>query len=871
MNTDRNTPRSPATQMIQVAFVGLATWLALTGSMIASGLARAAQPGKSIEGQAGSYEQSRPGCPEYGAGRHSSCGSGAGDHPFGYVNEGQRGLTSVAGNDAEPDNIQPGSANGSLRGLTSSEYWVYMPAVPADAAWPALTPTPTPTPTQTAAPDLTPTPSPTATPTPMLTPTPSPTATPTPMLTPTPLPTATLTPVELCGDLTSDTLLDQPLYLIWCNLVVAPGVTVRFSNAARYEIEVLGDLVVNGTAAQPVRFESSKPLPLPGDWGRIFLRPGSVAVLQSALLTDGGAFGAGLQAEGSSLTVVESEIGRSAGFGIWAIDTDLTLINSTIHDSATDGVRAVALTRPLELVMIGNTINASGQNAAFLSSSTHTSQLDLDANDGSGGTPAAIVLQGNFSGSISGGALPLRALLLNVPAGHSLALGPGTVFKQDLLYNGSQISAYGQLLVSGAAGNPVVFTSFKDDSVAGDTNGDGSSTAPAPGDWRSLAVHGSGELVMHDAVVRYGGYGNVGQLLVLSGALDMQRVTVADGQQMGLFAEDPTLFHVHDSIFERNLAHGLRLYTPTRYVEPVIVNNVFSHNAQHGLDLVINAGGIGSGAIAGNTGNSNGRVNGVYMEGFIADQISRLGYNPNFPSVVGTVREEPLAHLTLEPGGELKFGNRNYQVGSGTLLITGTLEAIGTASQPVVFTSFGDDSVGGDTNADGPSTGVPGDWIGLGVRRDSPYAGQLQLNYARVSYGGSLGAAIYNAGGYVMLDHAELLTSAGSGYTGTGNFTIGYSLLADHAASGFSTTGPGLIYSSAIMNNGAYGVWNGYDDGSGLYRLPVEGNYWGAADGPSPDGLPCFHEDVPIGSGDKVNCAVDWNPYLAAPPAVGVP
>jgi len=41
---------------------------------------------------------------------------------------------------------------------------------------------------------------------------------------------------------------------------------------------------------------------------------------------------------------------------------------------------------------------------------------------------------------------------------------------------------------------------------------------------------------------------------------------------------------------------------------------------------------------------------------------------------------------------------------------SGGLTAEGTSADRVVFTSAGDDSVGGDTNGDGPSTGSPGDY-----------------------------------------------------------------------------------------------------------------------------------------------------------------
>lgn len=67
------------------------------------------------------------------------------------------------------------------------------------------------------------------------------------------------------------------------------------------------------------------------------------------------------------------------------------------------------------------------------------------------------------------------------------------------------------------------------------------------------------------------------------------------------------------------------------------------------------------------------------------------------------------SHLTIEPGVVVKFYNLNKN-----LSIEGSLTAIGTSEEKIVFTSYKDDAYGGDTNNDGGSS-VPqkGDWYAI--------------------------------------------------------------------------------------------------------------------------------------------------------------
>ena len=193
-----------------------------------------------------------------------------------------------------------------------------------------------------------------------------------------------------------------------------------------------------------------------------------------------------------------SQIIVSSGGILNALGTDAghIVLTSVLDDTGGDTNLDGSLTKPLPGAWFGIFVQGSGR----LNINTDT-ELRYNLAVRSGPLSASETWLGTYLYHITGDVV--------IPSGVTLTIQPGAVIKFDQ-YRGIIVKPGGQLIAEGTVAQPIYFTSIKDDSVGGDTNGDGNATSPAVGDWHRIYINGGTASFNHVQLLYGGSPGNDG-------------------------------------------------------------------------------------------------------------------------------------------------------------------------------------------------------------------------------------------------------------------------------------------------------------------------------------------------------------------------
>lgn len=267
---------------------------------------------------------------------------------------------------------------------------------------------------------------------------------------------------------------------------------------------------------------------------------------------------------------------------------------------------------------------------------------------------------------------------VTVDVGAKLTIAPGAVVKMQ---RDRGITVQGALEAVGTVEKdgktepaPITFTSIFDDTAGGDTNRDGDATKPNRGAWRNINIQKSSAVTMTRCVVKFGGPANGAAVYCVGGAPVFTEVTVEQSPGIAMWFAGDSRAKLNNCHINNN---GYTLFFENVNVLPEITGCSFEENTYNYLRMPV---------------------------GKITEKVvwtkQPVPYVPD-----GALTIDIGAALTLEPGAAYKF------LDNQELTVLGTLEAKGTAEEKVYFTSYADDSIGGDSNNDaGLTKPSPNQW-----------------------------------------------------------------------------------------------------------------------------------------------------------------
>ena len=288
-----------------------------------------------------------------------------------------------------------------------------------------------------------------------------------------------------------------------------------------------------------------------------------------------------------TLSISNSTISNNGGSGLDAF----RVVSATITGNTFSGNEDIALkcSSPAEAAITDNVFTANYDVASI---GLGGGRADFTGNSGSGNVGNGFGVYGSLGEPISFPSLTglvyrLRnSLTINAAA----TIAAGAVFKAD----SSKLLAFnGTVAAHGTVESPVVFTSVKDDTYGGDTNGDGDASEPAPGDWNRIEIGEGVHATLEHVVLHYGGYvycngGCTYHPMVESfGSLTIKHGDLRYSKHRGILMQGSGLSLVlHDTNISANADDGVSTASSNSFSYRLsISNSTISNNGGSGLRL----------------------------------------------------------------------------------------------------------------------------------------------------------------------------------------------------------------------------------------------------------------------------------------------
>ncbi len=514
-------------------------------------------------------------------------------------------------------------------------------------------------------------------------------------------------------------------------LTIEPNTVVKFLSGATLNVKQGARLQALGEPAGKIFFTSAAddsactsttvdcdatndgPVsPLPGSWLRLAVERNASAEIAHAEFRYGS--DSMLSLSGPA-TITSTAFRQSSGIGVAVSNVDVSIADSEFTGNVRNAL-AIQATSPITVALRNSEFRDNGNSTAgkfAIVSMPPDVNLVNEGNQAPGfsnGLNGYLVTAGNMTQPhvwragdlpyIVNGTIDLRERTAQ------LTLEPGLTVKMG---RASLQVSKGELRAGTADGDRVLVTALADDACSADqdsgcdTNADGASSRPGPGDWDTVAIgEGAMGALLRRTVLRYGGTSSTASTML---DLTHPGSTIASCELAYSSGIALRINLVNTSVvgneIHHNRSHGVQIKAGTAPQRVVFRDNNIHDNGGAAIDTDANS----EVAFEGNNVAQMNALNGIAIHGDVRAPTT-LWRATSLPYLLTRTVDVKNGVLTIEPGAVIKFGDDvDLQTSFGRLV------ADGTSDRKIVFTSLKDDSDGVDSNPlEGDVNPAPGDW-----------------------------------------------------------------------------------------------------------------------------------------------------------------
>jgi flagellar hook assembly protein FlgD len=572
-------------------------------------------------------------------------------------------------------------------------------------------------------------------------------------------------------------------------LTINAGVTIKFAGSAGLEFDD-GTLDVNGASGNEVTFTSQAATPAAGDWKGIKFkdRPAADAsTLDYAIIEYAGASGYPAIDASADIIITNATIRYSQNLGIKIDASSPTITDNTISNSGTYPVHIQHdVSNTINAVLEDNTYSNNTNEGILLNTSDSYDKFYYSTTLTKDGDPYLVNDYLNFNG------------YTGTPA--VLTIDPGVTIK---FASGAGIEFNnGTLDVNGSSSDPVTFTS--------------QASSPAAGDWKGLEFGDytpADDSTIDYAVIEYGGGSSVPAILTYAN-IALRNSNVRDSDNLGIqvIGSSPT---ITSNTFNDNGTYAIELKNDsTNPIEATLSNNTYTDNTNEGIYI-----------------NPENYYKRFYYPVTLTKDNDPYIINDNlkFNGYTGTP-----ADLTIEEGTTLKFAS-----GAGLEFTNATLDAQGTSSNEITFTSQS-------------ATPAAGDWRGLKFSNNTA-ADDSVIDYAIIEYAGANGVGAVYSSAAIDISNMHINYSSTKGiYSDTAALNVSRTTIENSTSKGLYFY---VIGGAGTFNNINDNTAGGLEAVSAPDAVDLTFSWWGHESGPS---------GIGDGSGQSISGNVRYKPWLGA-------